>query len=609
VPRIEYPEISDYGFVADCHAVALVSRRGSIDWCCLPRVDSDTCFGRLLDWRRGGYFSIAPEDGSSAVSRRYLDGSLVLETRFATAAGEVRLLDCFAMRPGGREAPFRQLLRVVEGIRGTVRMAIEIVARFDYGLCRPWARRHGERLSTLIGGDDGLVISSDIPLDAADGDLGASFELSAGERRRLSLVYELPHRLYPGEPREAGAEEIDQRLEQTLEWWRGWTGKITLPAATREPLERSAVVLKGLTHAPTGAIVAAATTSLPERIGGERNWDYRYTWVRDSSFAVRSLAEIGLAAEATGFQNFMERTTAGGANQVQVLYGVGGERRLYEVELDWLDGYRGSRPVRVGNAAHDQLQLDVYGELLDVAWRSALQGRLPDDAYWRFLAALADEVVRRWREPDSGIWEMRSAPRHFVHSKAMCWAALDRALDLARRSGREPGASWQSERDAIRARVENEGYDRERGIFVQAFGGSELDAALLQLPRVGFVADDDPRMRRTVAAIREELVADGLVRRYRGEDGLAGGEGTFLACTFWLAECLARQGDVEAATASFERAAATANDLGLFAEEFDPGEGRMLGNFPQALSHYSHLTAALALAEARAARPGDDPAS
>ena len=604
MPRSDYPEIGDYGFIADCHAVALVSRHGSIDWCCLPRVDSDSCFGRLLDWERGGYFSIAPEDGSGASSRGYLDGSLVLETRFETAGGEVRLVDCFAMRPGGREAPYRQLLRIVEGCRGAVRLRLEMVARFDYGLCRPWARRHGERLSTLIGGDDGLVVSSDVPLAVSpEGDLGATFEVSAGERRRVSVVYELPHRIYPGAPREAGAGEIDRRLEQTVDWWREWSGKIVQPEAERGPLVRSAVVLKGLTHAPTGAIVAAATTSLPERIGGERNWDYRYTWVRDSSFAVRSLAAIGLDAEATGFQNFMERTTAGGANQVQVLYGVGGERRLYEVELDWLDGYRGSRPVRIGNAAHDQLQLDVYGELLDVAWRSGLEGRLPDDAYWRFLAALADEVARRWSEPDSGIWEMRSEPRHFVHSKAMCWAALDRALDLARRCGREPGANWSTERDAVRARVESEGYDSERGIFVQAFGSRELDAALLQLPRVGFVTDDDPRMRRTVAAIREELEVDGLVRRYRGFDGLSGGEGTFLACTFWLAECLARQGDLEAATASFERAAATANDLGLFAEEFDAGEGRMLGNFPQALSHYSHLTAALALAEAR--RGGD----
>jgi len=563
-----------------------------VDWCCLPRLDSASCFGRLLDWQRGGLCQISPAAEGYRTRRRYLPSTLMLETCFETDEGEVRLLDGFAMRRGGREDPYRQLLRIVEGRRGTVRMRVRICPRFDYGRSRPWLRKHGEGLFTAI---------VDL-VKQGEHDLVAEMEVAAGERRRLAIAFCEPHRLYPGEPRGVSAVEIDRRFEQSVEWWRRWAAKIERRGGPEGPdggLERSALVLKGLCNALTGAIAAALTTSLPEAPGGVRNWDYRYSWIRDSSFAVRSLARLGCDAESAGFQMFMERTTAGGANELQVMYGVGGEHVLTEVELDWLEGYRGARPVRMGNAAHNQLQLDMYGELLEVAWRGFERGREPDDELWTFLCALADTAAAEWHEPDYGIWEVRCEPQHFVHSKVMCWVALDRAIRLAEATGRRaPLPPWREARDEVRRQVETYGYHPERGTFVQAFGSREMDAALLLLPQVGFVAYDDERMVRTVDAVREDLCEDGLVRRYRSPDGLSGEEGTFLACTFWLAACLAHQGRLDEARQAYRRAADCANDLGLFAEEIDPASGEMLGNFPQALSHYSHIIAALALAEA-----------
>lgn len=602
-----YPPIDDYAFVADCHSNALVSRRGSIDWCVVPRPDAASVFGRLLDWDRGGYYQIAPTAESFDVERRYLDGSLVVETTFCTADGEVRLIDGFAMRRGGREEPRRQLLRIVEGRAGEVELAVRIAPRFHYGRTRPWIRRHGERRYTAIGGESGLAFASDVELEIVDEyDLVGSVRLAAGERRRISMVFEPPHRLYPREPEGVSASEIDGSLEETLEWWRHWSQKID-PVYDEPGMRRSAVVLKGLTYAPTGAIVAAATTSLPEAPGGERNWDYRFSWVRDSSFAARSLERLGCNAEAAAFEDFIERTTAGGANELQLMYGVDGRRYLEEQELDWLEGYRGARPVRIGNAAHRQTQLDIYGELLEVAWRGHRRGRSPDDDLWRFLGRLIDNVTARWAEPDHGIWEVRGEPRHFVHSKVMCWTAVDRMLRLAAETGREgPIERWESCRQAIRQQVESEGYDDERGIFRRSYGERAVDGALLQLPVAGFVAYDDPRMLRTVEAIQEDLCIDGFVQRYRVPDGLRGGEGTFLACTFWLVECLARQGKLDEAEATFAATAAAANDLGLFAEEYDPRGDTMLGNFPQGLTHYSHLSAALALAEVRGELHSED---
>jgi GH15 family glucan-1,4-alpha-glucosidase len=394
--------------------------------------------------------------------------------------------------------------------------------------------------------------------------------------------------------------ELDRRLEQTVAWWRGWSAHAGRLGRDQPALLRSATVLKALTQATTGAIAAAATTSLPEAPGGPRNWDYRASWVRDSVFALRSLAELGYSAEADGFRRFVERSAAGSAQELQIMYGLGGERRLAELILDDLEGYGGARPVRIGNAAARQHQHDVYGELLDLAWAWHQRGKTPDGDDWRFLVELVNTAAERWRTPDRGIWELRGRPRHLVHSKVMCWVALDRGLRLATDLGLPaPVERWTATRREIRAAVERHGYDPRRGVFTQAFGRPELDAALLLLPSTGFVAWDDPRMRRTVEAVRLELEVDGLLLRYRTPDGLEGTEGAFVACTFWLAECLARQGRTAEARGAFAKASAAANDLGLFAEEFDPAGGMLLGNFPQALTHLSHITAAVALAEGR----------
>jgi GH15 family glucan-1,4-alpha-glucosidase len=594
-----YPPIGDYAFLGDCHTGALVSSAGSVDWLCLPRLDSGSYFGRLLDRERGGWCAIAPGDPAMHSSRRYLDGTLVLETEMAVAGGRVRVTDCLAMRPGGARRPYRQLLRVVDGLEGAVDLRVEVVPRFDYGQVRPWIRRAG-RTWQALGGDDGLVIEGDVPLELSGlHDLVAEVRVAAGQRLRLSLRHVRPEVLDGAGSRPPAPAELDRRLEQTVAWWRGWSAHGGRLDHDQPALLRSATVLKALTQARTGAIAAAATTSLPEAPGGPRNWDYRASWVRDSVFALRSLAELGYTAEADGFRRFVQRSAAGSAEELQIMYGLGGERRLPEQLLAGLEGYGGARPVRIGNAAARQHQHDVYGELLDLAWAWHRQGHSPDADDWRFLVELVNEAAKRWRTPDRGIWELRGRPRHLVHSKVMCWVAVDRGLRLAEEAGfPAPVGRWTATRAAIRAAVEGHGYDPGRGVFTQAFDRPELDAALLLLPSTGFVAWDDPRMRRTVDAVRRELEVDGLLLRYRAADGLEGAEGAFVACSFWLAECLARQGRTAPAEAAFASASATANDLGLFAEEFDPATGTLLGNFPQALTHLSHITAAVALEQA-----------
>jgi GH15 family glucan-1,4-alpha-glucosidase len=392
-------------------------------------------------------------------------------------------------------------------------------------------------------------------------------------------------------------EELDKRLDETIKWWRRWSSRGRLDSPDGAAAIHSAVVLKALSHAPTGALLAAATTSLPEKVGGGRNWDYRFSWIRDSTFALRALGELGYDAEADGFRRFVERSAAGNAEDLQIVFGVGGERRLVEVELDFLEGYRRSRPVRAGNDAYTQDQHDVFGELLGLSWRWHERGHSPDDDYWRFLLELVETAAANWRRVDPGIWEVRGKPHHFVHSKVMCWAALDYGLKLAKESGRRaPTRRWTKVRDEIRQAVETRGYDRKRGVFVRAFGTKAMDAALLLMPNVGFVDYDDERMVRTTDAVWEDLGQDGLLWRYREDDGLEGEEGAFLACSFWLAECLARQNRHDQARQVFDRAVSTANDVGLFSEEFDPKRGEMLGNFPQALTHLSHIAAAVALA-------------
>ena len=452
---------------------------------------------------------------------------------------------------------------------------------------------------TAVGGNDGLVIWSDTELEQPEREqLGCTVTVRVGERIRVSIISsppeELDERPDPLEP-----DEVDKRLDFTIAWWKRWAKQARPLEGPNYPAAlRSATVLKALTHAPTGAIVAAATTSLPEAPGAGRNWDYRYSWIRDSALSSRSLTELGFEDEADGFRRFIQRSSAGDADKLQILYGVGGERRLAEQELDWAEGYRGAKPVRIGNSSIHQLQLDAYGELLNLAWRWHRRGHSPDDDLWRFLVDLVDAACERWREPDSGIWEWPGQPQHFVHSKALCWSAIERGVALADESMRRaPTRRWRKVQKEIAEAIESRGYDRDRGVFVGVFDRKEMDAALLLLPQAAFVDYEDERMVRTVDAVREELDADGLLYRYRRDDGLKGQEGAFLACSFWLVECLARQGRVEEAETAFDRAAQTANDLGLFGEEYDPGAGEILGNFPQGLTHLSHIAAAVALAE------------
>ena len=590
----KYPPIAEYAFISECHSSALVSRTGSIDWCCMPRIDSAPCFGRLLDWERGGYCRIASTEPAE-ISRRYLDDTLVLETVFRQGAARARMLDFFPMRKGGRHNPHKQVLRVIEGLAGRMQFVLECVPRFDYGSIKPWMRKT-EQGFLVLGGSTGLLISGDMNL-APTGRHGLSggCAITEGERRFLSIQFGRPEDLEDGLIEPPSPQELDNRLQQTIEWWRSWTKQGRFAGPESALVMRSAAVLKGLSNAPTGAIAAAATTSLPEAPGGSRNWDYRFSWVRDSCFTVRTLAELGYKREAEGFRRFVERSCAGSAGELQILFGVGGERRLREFEIPDMEGYRGAKPVRVGNAAETQVQLDVYGELLDLAWNWHQRGHSPDDDYWEFLIELVNAARKQWHDPDQGIWEMRGEPRHFTLSKAMCWLAVERGARLAEGLGRSaPLDDWRRTCSEIRSWLDEQGYDRGRGVFIQAQGCPVMDASLLLLPIFGIVDAGDERMVRTVEAIRRDLGQDGLLRRYRNDD-LKSEEGVFPACSFWLAECLAGQGKIADAKTVFRRAASTANDLGLFSEEYDTRCNEMLGNFPQGLTHLSLISAAVAL--------------
>lgn len=605
-PSHPYPPIGDYALISDCHSVALVSSTGSIDWCCMPRADSASSFGRLLDWHTAGHCSIEPLGDAQPVARAYVEDTMVLRTTFRGPTGAADVVDCFTMREGGRDAPYQELARVVEGLEGHVQLRLWVVPRFDYGALRPWLRLVHPNAVAAIGGADGLVISCDAPLVAAGHhELHSTFTVRAGERVRLTLRYRRPELIDAADIHLIDPAQVDKRVHATVNWWKKWGSQARLDGDTRANGLRSALVLKALTNAPTGAVAAAATTSLPESPGGDRNWDYRFSWVRDSVFTLRALGDCGFDREADGFRRFIQRSSAGSAHELQIMYGLGGERRLTEIELPHLEGYRGSHPVRIGNAASEQLQLDSLGELLELAWRWHLRGETPDADYWRFLRDLVEVACERWTEPDRGIWEMRGDPRHFVHSKVMCWTAVDRGIALAEAAGLSaPVSHWKEVAAEIRAAIESRGFDKARGTFTQSFDDAALDSALLLIPESGFVDHHDPRMIATVDAIRAELEENGLLLRYRPDqvdDGVSRGrEGQFLACTFWLVEVLAKQGRLQAAEEVFERVTATANDLGLFAEEYDPVSGQLLGNFPQGLSHLSHLTAIVALSAARA---------
>jgi GH15 family glucan-1,4-alpha-glucosidase len=594
-----YPPISDYAYIGDCHSSALISRSCSIDWCCMPRVDSPSCFGRLLDWERGGYSKIIPKERCE-ISRRYVEDTLVLETIFQSPGREVRVRDCFTMREGGEHHPHRQVLRMIEGVKGEMELMVEVMPRFDYGAVKPWVRSYRKDHFIALGGSHGLLICGDLPLHMNyRHDLAGSCIIAEGQRLHLSFLYRRPEDLDEGAVDVPDIPELDRRMEETLAWWKTWSSRSQVKGPYANEVRRSAVVLKGLSNAPSGAIAAAPTTSLPEAVGGARNWDYRFSWIRDSAFTVRSLASLGHVREADGFRRFVERSAAGSAEEVQIVFGVGGERRLQEFEMPSLEGYQGSKPVRVGNAAEGQMQLDVYGEILDLAWTWYRRGHEPDEDYWDFLVDVLNATVNSWHLPDQGIWEMRGRPRHFVQSKAMCWSALDRGVRMAEELGQEaPVEKWKKARDQIRQAIEEKGYDHERGVFIQAFDFPRMDSALLLLPVTGFLQYKDERMIRTTDAIREELEEHGFLRRYAADgDDLGGREGTFLACTFWLVECLAYQGRRKEARQIFQKALSAGNDLFLFSEEYDPREGKMLGNFPQGLTHLSLIAAAMALDE------------
>ena len=603
VDSMAYPPIADYALVGDCHTAALISRTGSVDWCCLPRFDSDSCCGRLLDWDKGGHFCVRPVDDQPCRERHYLDETLILVSTFTTPDGEARLYDFFSMRKGGRDNPHRQLIRIIEGVRGTVQFQVHAEPRLDTGEIKPWIQAHetargktftavGSNTGLIFGGSDGLSITRAYCLDGR-------LTVRAGERRHLFMQFIHPEELDNGLPAPPEAAVLDRRLEDTTRWWRQWSDKVKVAAPLRRQVLRSAIVLKALDYAPTGAVIAAPTTSLPADPGAGRNWDYRYTWIRDATFTVDSLVALGCEAEADGLRRFIERSAAGSARQMQTLYGVDGRRRQPEFELAHLEGYRGAGPVRVGNQAARQLQLDIFGEVLELSWRWHRLGRSPEPAYWQFLTDLLNETVRRWQEPDHGIWEVRGRPRHFVHSKAMCWAALDRGVQMAADMGLDgPVDEWKQARDAVRAEVERRGVSSRTGAFVQAYDTDEADAALLMLPSIGFVEYDDPRMVATVKTIRDTLERGSLLLRYRDGDNLDGHDHPFLACSFWLAECLAHQGVAEDAAEVFRNACATANDLGLFSEQYDTDNGQMLGNFPQGLTHLSHISAAVAVYQA-----------
>jgi GH15 family glucan-1,4-alpha-glucosidase len=598
-----YPPIADYALISDCHSGALVSKDGSIDWCTFHRYEARPVFGRLLDWAKAGFFRIAPLDDNYEPTRRYLPGTNILETTFRTPTGVLVLSDFFAYRvpEPGEDAhsahPDHQLIRIARCTEGEVAVKVKFVPRFDYGLTTPRLETLADDLVVVYGGADALVLQSELPfghaeLSATEGNR----TLRTGEEAFVVLTYQLPHEL---EPRRLNRDEVHSRFETTSATWAAWAERCTYEGPYRDQVVRSALVLKALTNGPTGSIVAAATTSLPEEIGGERNWDYRFSWLRDSALTLNALFALGYDEEAHDYMAWLERTTAGRASELQIMYGVGGERLLPEVELDWLEGYRGSRPVRIGNGAYSQFQLDVFGELLDAVWVYRQHGGVIDDTFWEFIGRIADAVIDRWRDADQGIWEIRGEPRHFTYSKVMAWVALDRAVRIADLDGREGALDlWRANRDELRELIEREGVHTESGAFLQSFGDSgKLDASNLMIPIVGFVSHDDPRARATFERTIAELSADGFVYRYvtDGVDGLAGEEATFAICSFWLVECLARAGEAERARELFERLLGFCNDVGLLAEEIDPHSGELIGNFPQAFSHVGLIQAAIAL--------------
>ena len=573
--------IEDYALIGNTQTAALVGRDGSVDWLCMPRFDSGACFAALLGTPENGRWLITPDAEVVAVRRQYRGDTLVLETEFELAGGaRVALIDFMPIceRDGRID-----LIRIVEGRRGTVPVRMEAVFRFDYGRIVPWVRSRDYGLSA-VAGPDALQLRTPVPMHGENMKTLAAFKVAEGDRIPFTLTW------YPSHLPESAARDDLKLLDETEQYWRQWSARCQDGNQWRPHVIRSLITLKALTFSPTGGIVAAPTTSLPEWIGSVRNWDYRYCWLRDATFTLYALLSSGYNEEATAWCEWLLRAVAGQPDQIQIMYGLAGERRLTEFEAPWLPGYENSVPVRLGNAAHDQFQLDVYGEIFDVFHVARRYGFNPGDDAWNVARVLMDFVEQHWFEPDEGIWEVRGPRRHFTHSKVMAWVAADRAVKAVERYSREgPVDRWRSLRDAIHADVCRHGFNAERNAFVQYYGGTTLDASVLMIPLVGFLPATDPRIAGTVEAIQRDLMDEGLVRRYStnipGVDGLPPGEGAFLPCTLWLADNLAMMGRYDDARAIFERLVGLCNDVGLLSEEYDPRGKRQLGNFPQAFTH------------------------
>jgi GH15 family glucan-1,4-alpha-glucosidase len=592
--------IEDYALIGDLQTAALVGRDGSIDWLCLPRFDSAACFAALLGDDDNGHWRLAPRDAALCARRAYRGDTLVLDTVWETPTGTVKVTDFMPQRD---LAP--DVVRIVEGVSGEVAMRGELALRFDYGAVVPWVRRTDHH-RVAVAGPDSVWLRSEppVPLYGKDLKTYSDFSVAAGERVAFVLTW------HPSHEKRPRRVEPYRALEQSLEDWQTWSGRCRYDGPWRSAVLRSLITLKALTYAPSGGIVAAATTSLPEEIGGVRNWDYRFCWLRDAALTLNALIASGYLDEARSWRDWLLRAVAGDPADLQIMYGIGGERRLPEYEVPWLTGYEGSAPVRVGNVAAGQLQLDVYGEVLDCLFLARERGLGDESHAWNVQRSLMDFLETKWREPDEGLWEVRGPRRHFVHSKVMAWVAADRAVRTVEARPRLRGdlARWRSMRAQVHAEVCEKGYDAERNTFTQSYGSRELDAATLLIPQVGFLPATDQRVTGTVDAVRRELDHGGFVRRYTPDsgsvDGLPGSEGAFLACSFWLADALHTSGRRDEAKALFERLLGLRNDVGLLAEEWDPVAGRLLGNFPQAFSHIGLVNTALTLSGAQNGRPG-----
>lgn len=576
--------LEDYAMIGNGHTAALISRRGSIDWLCLPRFDSPACFASLLGDERNGFWSLSPE-GTFEVKRRYIPGTLVLETEFKSESGSCRLLDGMLI---GESHPI--LVRYLEGIHGEVAMKTVLQMRLDYGRIIPWVRRRDEQGKRLcaVAGPDALLIRSDVPLQGKNYHTEAQFVVKGGTGLAFVMAWHAstaPEPRLPDNPYHA--------LRRSLYWWKEWSDRSRFEGQDAEGVNRSLLTLKGLIYQPTGGVVAAPTTSLPEDPGGHRNWDYRYCWLRDSTFTFYSLLTAGYREEAEEWRQWLLRAIAGAPSQLKIMYGLSGERRIEESSLDWLEGYQQSKPVRIGNAAHKQLQLDVFGEVMDTLHLGLRVGLPPSDDAWRLQRNLIHCLEELWQEPDQGIWEVRGPARHFTHSKVMAWVAVDRAIKTMKMMGKhEPAAHWKRLRDEIRSDILTRGFSEKRGCFVQHYGGNDVDAGLLMMGLVGFVKADDPRFLGTVRAVEEDLLQDGLLRRYRPRkelDGQDAEEGTFLACSFWLVDTYVLLGRMEQAHELYQHLISLRNDVGLFAEEYCTKRQQLVGNFPQAFSHIAHV--------------------